>query len=185
MTRGQFLDWAQARDERYEFDGFQPVAMTGGTINHNVITLNIHRALHARLQGTGCRPFGPDVGVATIGDAVRYPHGVVTRTKVPGTDRRVPGVVAVFEVISPASGLIDRIDKVREYHAVPSIRRYVMLESTSIGLTVLARRGEGDQWTATTLIAGETLQMPELGIEIPVTELYQGTDLPAREDGSA
>jgi Uma2 family endonuclease len=184
MTREQFLDWAQAREERYEFDGFQPVAMTGGTINHSRISHNLYAALRTRLTGRGCEPFGPDVGVATIGDAVRYPDGLVTCTKVSGADRLVPGAVAVFEVISPSSEKIDRIDKVQEYRAVPSIRRYVILESSSIGLTVLGRRGEGDEWTATTLIAGETLQMPELGIEIPVTELYEGIDLPATEDES-
>jgi Uma2 family endonuclease len=179
MTREQFLDWAQAREERYEFDGFQPVAMTGGTINHSRISHNLYAALRTRLTGRGCEPLGPDVGVATIGDTVRYPDALVTCTKVPGTDRLVPGVMAVFEVISPTYGRVDRIDKVREYHAVPSIRRYVILESTSIGLTVLARTGEGDEWTATTRTAGETLEMPELGIEVAVNELYEGIDLPA------
>ena len=33
MTREEFFDWAQAQDIRYEFDGFAPVAMTGGNIN--------------------------------------------------------------------------------------------------------------------------------------------------------
>jgi hypothetical protein len=33
MTREDFLAWAEGQEERYEFDGFQPVAMTGGTIN--------------------------------------------------------------------------------------------------------------------------------------------------------
>jgi hypothetical protein len=30
MTRDGFFLWAEAREERYEFDGFAPVAMTGG-----------------------------------------------------------------------------------------------------------------------------------------------------------
>jgi Uma2 family endonuclease len=128
MTREQFLDWAQAREERYEFDGFQPVAKTGGTRNHGRICQNLYFALRNRLSGIGCEPLGPDVGVATIGDAVRYPDALVTCTKGAGTDRLVPGVVAVFEVLSPSSGRIDRIDKVREYRAVPSIRRYVIAE---------------------------------------------------------
>jgi hypothetical protein len=34
MTQEEFLAWAEAQEERYEFDGFQPVAMTGGTNNH-------------------------------------------------------------------------------------------------------------------------------------------------------
>ena len=37
MTRDQFFDWAEAQGGRYEFDGFQPVAMTGGNLNHNRI----------------------------------------------------------------------------------------------------------------------------------------------------
>jgi Uma2 family endonuclease len=183
MTRDQFLDWAQARDGRYEFDGSQPVAMTGGTVNHNIIGLNIHRSLYARLKGTGCRPLGQDAGVATVDDAVRYPDALVTCTKGPGTDRLVPGVVVVFEVLSPTSGRIDRIDKVREYRAVSSIRRYVILEYASVGLTVLSRAGAEDQWTAITLTDGDTLHMPEIGIEIPVSELYEGVDLQAADDG--
>ena len=41
MTREQFFDWAQAQAGRYEFDGQQPVAMTGGTNNHGLVVANI------------------------------------------------------------------------------------------------------------------------------------------------
>jgi len=177
MTRDQFLDWAQAREARYEFDGAQPVAMTGGTVNHSRISNNLYFALRSRLAGKGCEALGPDVGVATIGDAVRYPDALVTCTKSPGNERLVSDVVAVFEVVSPTFGRVDRIDKVREYRAVPSIRRYVIAEYSSVGLTVFARRGVGEEWTATTLAEDDNLQMPELGIEIPVAEFYDGVDL--------
>jgi len=38
MTRDQFFAWAEANGGRWEFDGFPPVAMTGGTVNHSQIT---------------------------------------------------------------------------------------------------------------------------------------------------
>src|SRR5580704_9328088 len=101
MTRDHFFDWAEAQDARYEFDGFEPVAMTGGNINHNSIAFNIHRTLHGRLKGSGCKPLGLDAGVATIGDTVRYPDAVVTCSPVQGDSRLVPDPVVVFEVISP------------------------------------------------------------------------------------
>jgi hypothetical protein len=31
MSRDEFLDWKQRQELRYEFDGFAPIAMTGGT----------------------------------------------------------------------------------------------------------------------------------------------------------
>ena len=177
MTREEFLDWAASQDQRYEFDGFRPVAMTGGTRIHSQIAQNIYFALRQRLRSTGCEPLGPDAGVATIGDAIRYPDALVTCTKGPGTDRVIPGVVVVFEVLSSTSGRTDRIDKLREYHAVPSVRRYVILENTSVGLAVHARSNGEDPWTATALKEGEVLRMPEIGIEIPIAEFYEGTDL--------
>lgn len=177
MTRAKFFAWAEAQDARYEFDGVQPVAMTGGSVNHSQITLNIHFALRTRLRGTGCRPLGPDAGVATIGDAVRYPDALVTCTRVTSTAHTVEGVVVVFEVLGPTSGRTDRIVKLREYRAVASIRRYVIVEHAGIGLTVFARADGDAAWTTTALTAGDTLPLPEVGIEIPVAELYEDVDL--------
>jgi Uma2 family endonuclease len=179
MTRDEFFAWAEAQDKRYEFDGFQPVAMTGGTANHNLIAQNLYFALRMRLRGSGCRPMGPDAGVATIDDAVRYPDALVTCTRFDGEVRVIPGVVVVFEVLSPTSGRVDRIEKVREYAAVPSIRRYVILEHASIGATVFERAPGEEVWRATTLTAGDSLRMPEIGIEIPVSEFYEDVDLPS------
>jgi Uma2 family endonuclease len=180
MTREAFFDWAEAQDVPYEFDGFQPVAMTGGTINHSRLTRNLNAALQARLKGSGCEPLGPDAGIATIGDAVRYPDALVTCTKLSGTARLVPGVVIVFEVLSPSSGRIDRIDKLREYRAVASIRRYVILEHSSAALQVFARDHADIDWTATALTGEDTLNLPEIGISLPVAELYDDVDFAAQ-----
>ena len=184
MTRDEFFAWAQAQDSRYEFDGFQPVAMGGGTANHSLMIGNINFALRSRLKGSGCTPLGADAGVATVGDAVRYPDGLVTCSKFPGTALVIPGVVLVFEVLSPTSGRADRIDKLREYRAVPSIRRYVILEYASVGLAVFERAAAASGWTATALTEGDILRMPEIGIEIPVVELYEGVDLPDASESS-
>ena len=182
MTREEFLDWAGRQEERYEFNGTRPVAMTGGSVDHDTITNNIQGALRSRLNNTACRSMGPNVSVATIGTATRYPDALVTCTPVPGKARTIPGVIVVFEVVSPSSVHTDYIVKVREYRAVPSMLRYIILEQDSAGLTVLHRIGGDDEWTANTLIAGETLVMPEIGIETPVDEFYRGVNLPAATD---
>jgi Uma2 family endonuclease len=176
MTREEFFPWAEAQDERYEFDGFAPVAMTGGTIGHSDISGNTRTALALRLRGTGCRPIGPDAGVATVGDTVRYPDTLITCAATSSRDRLVPGVVVVFEVLSPTSGYIDRVIKLREYQAVPSIRRYVILEYTAIGATVLERATPDEPWSATALASGDVLRIPEVGIELPLGELYENVD---------
>lgn len=185
MTRAEFFDWAQTQPARYEFDGFQPVAMTGGTVNHSRITNNIQRALFGRLRGSPCEPLGPDAGLATVGDAVRYPDALITCSKVHDDDYLVAGVVVVFEVISKTSGGTDRVTKLREYQAVPSILRYVIVEQSVIGLSVFERSQGDASWTASGLINGEMLRIPEVGIEIPIEEFYAGTELAAAVDEAA
>ncbi len=180
MTRDEFFAWADthAEDRKYEFDGVQPVAVTGATLNHSRIIQSLYFALRSRLLGSTSEVLAQDAGIATIGNAVRYPDAVVTCTKGAGINRLVPEAVAVFEVLSPTSGRNDRIDKLREYRAVPSIRHYVILEFASVALTVFRRVFDADDWTATALLADDVLELPEMGIQVPVSEFYAGVDLP-------
>lgn len=178
MTREQFFDWAQHQEERHEFDGAQSVPMVRVTANHSRIAQNIYAALRSRLWDSAWEVFGPNSGMATLGTAVRCPDALVTRTKPAGADLLVADAVVVFEVLSPSSGQVDRIVKVREYAAVPSIRRYIILEYSSPGLTVFERAEAGQPWTGTTLLPGDTLALPEIGIEVPVAEFYERVDLP-------
>lgn len=184
-TQEQFFPWAETQDIRYEFDGFQPVAMTGGNLDHSRVTRNLSAALHTRLRGGPCEPLGPDAGVETVNKAVRYPDALVTCSKADGKDHLVPGVVVVFEVLSPTSGRIDRIVKVREYAAVPSIRRYVILESSGVGLTVMERSEHGEAWRTTVLADDDVLRMPEIGVDIPVTEIYDGISFADQDQAPA
>lgn len=174
MTREEFFDWAEVQDGRYEFDGFQPVAMTGGNLGHSRLIRNINRQLGNRLEGKGCEPLGPDAGVATVGETVRYPDAVITCATFSSRDRVVPNPVIVFEVVSPSSVCIDRIVKLREYQAVPSIRRYIIVEPDAVAVTVFSRDHEGETFRATGLAEGDVLLLPEVDIEIPVAEIYQG-----------
>ena len=184
-TAEQFLDWAARQEERYEFDGIQPVAMTGGTADHNRITLNIHVALRSRLRGTPCSIFGPDLAVRTIGEKVRVPDALITCTKLTGTERVAPDVVVVFEVLSPDSGRRDRIEKLQEYAAVPSIRRYVILEHRSKSLLLFYRTQGDEPWTAQALTAEDKLPLPEVGIAVPVAEFYEDVENPAEDSDPA
>ena len=183
MTQDEFFVWAEAQEGRYEFDGLHPVAMTGGSIDHNQITLNAHVALRSRLRGS-CRPLGPDAGVPTIGTTIRYPDALVTCTKNTGTDTRVQGTVVVFEVVSPGTSRVDRFDKVREYHAVSSIRRYIIVESTTTAMTVHFRTA-GEPWQIEILTEGDMLRLPDVGIEIPISELYENVSFDSSDNKSS
>ena len=181
-TQDEFFSWAERQEGRYEFDGVQPVAMTGGSLNHDRIIGSLQVALRTRLRGGRCEPFGPNAGVDITHGAIRYPDALVTCSKVEGNARTVPGVVVVFEVLSPSSGATDRVLKLREYATVSTIRRYVILESNSIGIQVFERTSPEQHWQAAGLTSGDTLYLPEIGIEIPVDEVYDGIEFAEQDN---
>lgn len=181
MSLAEFLAWEERQELRYEFDGFQPVAMTGGTFEHDQITFNLRRALDSRLAGKPCRPCGPNVKIIAAGK-VRYPDVLVSCSPIARGTTVIDSPVVVFEVVSHDNQRTDRIEKVRDYQATPTIRRYVILEQTFTGATVFVRQGE--DWIATALAEGNTLLMPEIEIELPLDECYAGLDLPGNTAAS-
>lgn len=181
MTLAEFLAWEERQDSRYEFDGFQPVAMTGGTYRHDRIIFALHRALDRALHGKPCRPSGPNMKIFTAGERARYPDALVTCAPVDPKATVAPDPVVVFEVVSAGSARDDRITKLREYQATPSIQRYVILEQDSVAATVIERRG--DAWAVRALTEEDALLMPEIGVEIPVAEFYEGVEMPGGGDG--
>jgi Uma2 family endonuclease len=172
MTREEFLIWAEGQEGRYEFDGLQPVAMTQGTNNHGTISDNLNFELKRRLESSPCRSMSPQGGgVATIDGRVRSPEATVTCSKIRGRDRLIPNPVIVFEVISESTRRIDLVDKLREYHAVPTIKRYVLIEQSGVAVTVHARQGD-EPWSTLPYGKGDVLDLPEIGIQLPVDALY-------------
>jgi len=170
VTLAEFLTWKERQELRYEFDGFEPVAMTGGTIAHDQITFDLRTVLVARLAGTRCRPLGPNVKI--IADRrVRYPDAIVVCRPDSPTANVADDPVVVFEVLSEGSSETDLIDKNREYRATPSIQRYAVLQQTHTAAIVFARRQDG--WPSE-IVSGDDarLDLAEIGIAVPLHEVY-------------
>ncbi len=174
MTPEEFLAWEAKQELRWEFDGFQPVAMTGGTDAHAAIQSNIITALTVRLRGKPCYARGPDMKVE-IGSKYRYPDAFVSCTPVSRSSTINANPVVIFEVLSESTAETDRTTKLREYRSLPSVQRYVMLEQNQIAATVIARTETG--WSLEVLDASGTLAMPEIGVEVAMSDLYDGLDL--------
>jgi Uma2 family endonuclease len=169
MTLEQFLAWEERQELRYEFDGVQPVAMTGGSFVHAAIQINLILALGTRLRGKPCRVIGSELKIEVAG-RIRYPDAFVICTPQPGSTHVVRDPVAVFEILSPSTSHTDLVLKTAEYRATPSILHYVILEQTHAGAQVFSRRGA--DWIAETVRDADVLRLPEIGIEIPLPELY-------------
>jgi Uma2 family endonuclease len=148
--------------------------MTGGTQEHNGISFNLTGMLRERLRGKQCRAYGSDMKIEVAG-RIRYPDALVVCREYPRGTTVYPDPVVVFEVISPSTARTDRILKNQEYRDTPSVRYYVMLEQDFAGAMVFSRSDA--KWVGV-LVAGDgIISLPEIGVELPMAELYEGVAL--------
>jgi Uma2 family endonuclease len=181
MSLEAFLDWESRQELKYEFDGFQPVAMTGVTVAHSTIQGNLLGLLFDRLRGHRCRAHGSDLKIQ-VAERIRYPDAFIVCSPVPSGATVVHDPVVVFEILSPGTSYQDRIEKNREYRATPSIQRYVILEQSRPAATVYIRAG--DDWVADVLVGESELALPEIGSIIPLSEVYEGVPLAPESDAA-
>lgn len=90
MSPEEYLAWEVQQPIRYEYINGQIFAMTGGTLPHNSIALNLAAMLKTHLRGKGCKVFIADakVGVSQQGPFY-YPDVMVTCDSRDQTARQV------------------------------------------------------------------------------------------------
>lgn len=174
MTVDEFLSWEEGQPGNWKFDGFAPVAVVGGTVEHAVISGNIYASLRDRLRGSPCRAVTGDLKVMVAG-RIRYPDFPVVCTPLARGATSASEPVVLFEVLSESTRRTDQLTKNQEYRDTPSVQHYVMLEQERIAATVWAR-SDGN-WVGHLLGADALLSMPELGVELPLSEFYDGVEL--------
>src|SRR3954470_14763032 len=99
LTVDEFLAWERAQPARYEFDGIQPVAMTGGSFMHGRMIARLITALGRRLRPPR-EVVGPELKVLTT-SRMRYPDASVV-CPLPENDDDTVEPAIVFEVLSPS-----------------------------------------------------------------------------------
>jgi Uma2 family endonuclease len=171
MGFDEFLVWEERQELRWEFDGFVPIAMTGGTAAHSAIQLNLYMAVGGRLRGQPCRMYTANLKIR-VGGSIRYPDAFVVCSPVSVTTLVVADPVVVFEVLGPSTASIDIGAKNEEYRDTPSIQRHVMLAQDRQQATVFAR--VGDDWVGHIVSGDAILDMPEIAVSVPLAELYDG-----------
>lgn len=170
MTLDEIDALEDATGQRYELWHGEPVAMTGGTLKHNLIALGLARAIYPRLQ-SGCRVVVADVKLR-LGEAVdsnaTYPDVMVVCDPLPGSYQTRPVLLA--EVLSDSSTRRDRVDKHGAYTAIESLEAYLILSQQEVLVDVYAR-AEGWRRARCEGQEGE-VRIAALGLSLTLREVY-------------
>ncbi|MBC7922244.1 MAG: Uma2 family endonuclease [Ferruginibacter sp.] len=132
-TVEQYVALEQESELRYEFYRGEVFAMTGGTMQHNLIIQNMANALRS-LRSRGCRVFTENVKLEVAPEEhYVYPDVMLTCHPQDLSDNRLARYPSlVIEVLSESTEAHDRGKKLDRYLQMPGLQAYVMISQKAV-----------------------------------------------------
>jgi Uma2 family endonuclease len=174
LTPEEYFEWEEKQPLKYEYIDGQVFAMTGGTIPHSEIGVNLAAALKNHLRGKGCKVLMADakVGISKKGP-FHYPDVMVSCDE---RDRRAIEVIyypcLIVEVLSPGTEGFDRGKKFQNYRQIPTLKEYVLISAEQIMVECFQLNDLGI-WELYTYTEGDEFKLTSINFACSVELLYE------------
>ena len=181
LTVDEYLLHEETAEVRHEYVAGEIYAMTGGTIRHNRIALNIASRLQVASAGGSCEAFINDMKVRASPSAFYYPDVVVACGAQDDSAVAVSEPCLIVEVTSPSSLRIDRHEKLRAYQAIASLRAYLIVHQDH---RVVEHHWRGDDglWQRALRTDTDTIALSCPACVLSLDEIYARVELPAADE---
>ncbi len=179
MTPQDYLEWEERQNTKYEYVNGEVLAMTGGTIPHNAVAVNLTTALRNHVRGSSCRVFMADakVGVSENGP-FHYPDVMVTCNE---RDRQAIKFIQypclIAEVLSPGTEGYDRGGKFAHYRRIKTLREYVLIDAQQINVECF-RLNEKGIWELHPYTEGDEIYLNSIDFHCPISLIYEDVQFP-------
>jgi Uma2 family endonuclease len=177
MSVDEYLAWEPLQETRYEYVHGEVLAMTGGTIPHNDIAINLLTILLPQIRAEGCRLNMADVKLQIDTSGLYYYPDLIVSCDPRDLNARkfIQFPKLIVEVLSPGTADKDRGDKFRDYQSIPTLQEYLLIDSEKISAECY-RRGEGRMWLYYPYTARDAIDLESVGISVSIEQLYIGID---------
>lgn len=173
ISAAEYLAWEPTQELRYEYWDGEVVAMTGGTRNHNRVSLNFSKLLDDALANRACEVYIVDVKVQVEpGKKYFYPDVVVTCDERDTDPQLVQFPCLIVEVLSPSTEAVDRGKKFAKYRHSSTLQEYVLVQVEQPIVEVFRRNPQG-QWVLSEYNLSNKLRLESVDVEIAIADLYR------------
>ncbi|MBE9209677.1 Uma2 family endonuclease [Nostoc sp. LEGE 06077] len=179
ISAEEYLIWEPTQEQRYEYWDGEVIAMSGGTRNHNRVSLNFSKLLDDALADRSCEVYIVDVKVQVEpGEKYFYPDLVVTCDDRDDDPQFINFPCLIVEVLSPSTEAADRGKKFAAYRQSPTLQEYVLVQVAQPGVEVF-RRNEQGKWVLSDYNLGDRLLLESVNVEIAIADLYRQVEFEA------
>lgn len=175
-THDEYLAMEELSETKHEYFKGQIFAMSGGSVNHSRIAVNVMVELGSGLQSTTCETFNSDLRIyVKAHDLFTYPDISVICGRPDFFNNRTDTItnpIVIFEVLSPSTKDYDRGQKFEFYRSIPSLRDYVIIQQEKVTIEHHHKVGL-NRWLLTEYAnLDETLVIESINFALPIRRIY-------------
>jgi Uma2 family endonuclease len=185
-TPEQYLEMERASETRHEFLDGIIYEMSGESLAHSRICINLAREVSTKLRGTPCEALSPNMKVRAITKGLfAYPDLTVVCGEPIFHDEKKDVLVnprVIFEVQSPSTARYDKTKKLIRYrNALDTLTDYILV-AQEVPFIEHFEKQEGGLWVHKPYEAlSETLVVSSINCALPLSEIYDRIEFVAEE----
>lgn len=175
----EYLEWEKKSGNKYEYFDGEIFAMLGASIIHNIIFRNLFGSLAHKLKGRACQPYGSDLKIHIPQNTLyTYPDiSIICKDITRSKDDIAIEPSIIIEILSSSTKSYDRGEKFKLYRDIPTLKEYILVDSESVNIEAFRINSRGHWELEEYNNPHETLSIPTIEQDFPLTEIYEGTNL--------
>ncbi len=177
MTVDEYFQFDESSPLKHEYVAGEVYAMSGVTVRHNRIALNIATRLISAAGDGPCQVFLSEVRLQAGDDVYYYPDVMIACGAVSQQDIVIRKPCVVVEVTSPSTARVDRGEKLAAYREIPSLRAYLIVDHRRRRVERHWRDDSSGTWMREEVVGEGSVAVACLDAELALDAIYHRVGL--------
>ena len=178
ITIQEYLEAERAASEKHEYYQGEVFAMSGASLEHNIIFSNLFGELSYKLKGKNCRPFGSDLRIHIPKNTLfTYPDITIICGEPNLTDDKFDTATnpsVIIELLSASTRNYDTGEKFSLYREIDSLQEYILIDSERIHVIKHIRNND-NSWQLTEFKSlGNSFSITTIDLSLALNDIYKG-----------
>ncbi len=173
----EYLAHEETAEYRSEYRNGEILPMTGGSINHNQIIINLVIALGLALREQDYHVYTSDLRLwIPHYREYTYPDILIIKDEAIFQEGRTDTVLnpsIIFEVLSKSTSSRDRGDKFTYYRSIPELQEYILIDQYQIHIEQFSKTPESNWLLRESDNEDGVLTLAAANCQIPYRQIYE------------
>jgi Uma2 family endonuclease len=177
----EYLEMERASDEKHEYFDGQVYNMSGASLKHIKISVNLTIQIGKFLEDKECNVLAENMRTTNADrSAYMYPDVIIVCGKEELEDDKFDTLLnpaVIFEILSPSTQNVDKGRKLLYCQQIPSLKEYYMIDTIKQRIYIVKKQNDGKWAYQTPVESEESIFIETIQFNLSLSAIYKGTGI--------